>query len=172
MKRTLLSVLCLVCCCAFAGTSGHLDLRIKSEVSTAGTLGATTDRVDASLASYFLAGTNWGPIDTVYHDERSLGSGASEVLGLVGSLTNSLGEAVSFAAVKGLVVQQQTGTHTLSIVSGLWSGSPASVTVSPYGSFALVGSYPVTATGAADRITISNSATGTSTYLVWIVGTK
>jgi len=172
MKRNLLLLLLCAATALMAGTDGSLDIRIKSSVVSADGMGTTADRVDSSLLSTFLSGTSWGAVDTVYHASRSLGSGSSEVLGLVGSLTNSIGETVTLATVKGLVIQSQTGTQTLTLASGLWCGSLATATIHPYGAFALVGSYPVSATGTADRIAVTNSSTGTTTYLIWIVGTK
>lgn len=164
-KILLTALLCLLAMpLGAAEMTAALDLKITSNYSTTSTLGATIDKVDTTFSNVFLSDTTLGAVDTFYHATRTLASGATESLGLVGSLTNSIGEIVSFSHVKAVVVQNTTAnTFT---VSGFWASGTD--TVKPNGGFAHVGDFTVTGGSA---ITVTNSV-GTSTYLIWIIGTR
>ena len=162
MKRFFaLLALVLICAQADARTcSGGVEIRLRSNLSDITSFGNVADVLDFSGKSDFLAGERHGAIDQVYRADRTVGTASTDVLGLVGSLTNALGESVSFETVKALYISETGGAGILT-VSGL-----ATATIPPYGSLALVGA--MTVASISDHISITTTAT--TTYRVWIVG--
>lgn len=164
MKRFLFLILLLaICSIGHARTlTGALEIRVRSNLSDVTTFGTVADNLDYVAQNWFQAGEVHGSIDQIYRADRIVGTAAADVLGLVGSLTNAIGETVSFSTVKALYIGEVSGLATLS-VTGL-----ATATLPPYGSIAIVGPYTVAS--ISDQISIS--ATATTTYRVWIVGTQ
>ncbi len=164
MKRiALLALILSVCAIGYARTlTGALEIRVRSNLSDVTTFGTVADNLDYVAQNFFQAGEIHGAIDQIYRADRVVGTASTDVLGLVGSLTNAIGETVSFATVKALYVGEVSGLATLS-VTGL-----ATATLPPYGSIALVGPYTVAS--ISDQISIN--ATATTTYRVWIVGAQ
>lgn len=154
---------------AFGQTSDEVRLRFKSTAISADGVGAIIDKVDGEALATFLTGTEWGPLSGVYHTGGILASSQSITFGLVGSLTSPVSGVLSFASIKGFVVQSLSGTQTLAIFAPFWS--PATWTVSPYGFVAIVGSYS-TVPSASAVVTLTNSVTGSHSYNLWIAGTQ
>jgi len=165
LKLFCLFVLCALSCALYAELNGTIEYRITSELTSYNTSGSAIDRVNISSINRFITGETHGAIDTVYRGERTIASSGSDVLGMVGSLTNAIGETVSFATVKAVFVENRNGTQTLTLSSGI-----ATTSILPYGSFSLVGSYPISTN--FDRMTLTNSNSGSTTYRIWIVGTR
>jgi hypothetical protein len=156
MNRCILFlVLLLACAQADARTlTATLEYRVKSHVSDVTSFGNLTDNLDYSWPVEMTSPTQ------IYRADRAVGTASADVLGLVGSLTNAIGETVSFATVQGLFLQEVSGIGTLT-VSGL-----ATATIPPYGTLALTGA--MTVASISDQLSISSTAT--TTYRVWIVG--
>lgn len=137
-----------------------------------------------SYAALLTNGTATGQADKVFHDQRTLAASANEDLDLAGVLEDALGDTVTFARIKGLIVSAAAGNTNNVIVGGAatngfvsWvGGATHTVTVRPGGTLALFAGaadatgYAVTA-ATADLLRIANSGAGTSvTYDVIILG--
>ena len=166
MKRYFTLLFVIMSCALFAEFSGSLRMELRSDYVSAGENGVVYDRVNTAMVGDYRTGGTQGAISEFYHGSRTLASGATEVLGLVSSLTNSIGETVSFTTVKGIAFQNTTVTCTLTVGAG--SLGIGTFTLSPWGAASFVGSFTV-GTGA-DRITVTNTTGATATYRVWIVG--
>ena len=154
-------LLVLVCISVQARTlSGSLEFRIRSNLSDITSFGTLADNLDYAGKNYFESGGNHGAITQLYRADRLVGTASTDVMGLVGSLTNSIGETVTFSIVKGIYLQEVSGLGTLT-VSGI-----ATASIPPYGSFAIAG--PITVASVSDSISVSTTAP--TTYRVWIVG--
>jgi hypothetical protein len=166
-KTWLMLAFALCSVVVFAGLEGSLRMEIKSEHETVDETGTNRDRVNTAFVGDYQTGGINGAITQYYYRTRTLASGASEILGLVGSLTNTIGETVTLTMVKGIAMQNTTAaTATLTINSG--SLGIGTFTLYPYGAASFVGSFPVGA--GADRLTVTNSSGATATYRIWIVG--
>lgn len=129
-------------------------------------------------------GTTAGKADVLFHDTRTLAPSAVEDLDLAGSLVDALGNTVTLARVKGLVVVAAAGNTNNVILGGAtsngfvsWVGAAThTVTIRPGAAFALIAGaadatgYAVTA-GTGDLLHFANSGAGTSvTWDVFIWG--
>lgn len=154
LRRSLVVLLVLLSCSAYARSlSASLEYRIRSNVSDVTTFGNVADNLDYSWPVEMSAPTQ------IYRADRIVGTASADVMGLVGSLTNAIGETVTFSTVNGLYIQEVSGLGTLA-VSGF-----ATATIQPLGTLAMTGAY---STASAPTITISTTAT--TTYRIWIVG--
>ena len=161
MNRLVLFLLLLCSISADARTlTGSIEFRVRSNLASASAFGLSQDQLDYSWYHGFSAGEIGGTISQLYRADRTVGTASADVLGLVGSLTNSIGETVTFATVKGLYLQNLDGTAVLT-VSGLATG-----TIPPNGAMALTGDRIV----ASLTPTISVTTTATAEYRIWLVG--
>lgn len=153
-----LCLLLLLCCCAVAANAatltGGVEFRVRSNLTDLGTMGGTSDKID-----YFWSVEASGPTQ-VYHADRTVGTAAADVLGMVGSLTNSVGSTVTFGTVSGMFIQNLSSTADLTI-TGLATG-----TIPPLGCLALAGELSVAS--RSDRLTVETTAT--SSYRIWLIG--
>ena len=154
MKRLLVLILVLLSCSCDARTlSATLEYRIRSSISDITSFGNLSDNLDYSWPVEISAPTQ------LYRADRTVGTATADVLGLVGSLTNSIGETVTFSTVSALYFQEVSGLGTLT-VSGLATG-----TIPVGGTLSMTGAMPV-----ASAPTITITTTASTTYRVWIVG--
>lgn len=120
--------------------------------------------------------------DLLFSDTRTLAASASESLDLAGSLVDVLGNTLTFARVKGLIVTAAAANTNDVVIGGAASapfiGPFADATdklkIKPGGIVALFSpgatSYPVTAT-TADLLQVANGGAGTSVaYDIVIIG--
>lgn len=141
----------------------------------------------AAMSQTYLAelasGTAVGQADLVFHDRRTLAASTSEDLDLAGVLLDPLGQVLTFARIKGIVVAA-AAANTNDVIVGAAATTPwdrllnatGTVTVRPGGVFAAFGGaadavgYTVTpATG--DLLKVANSGAVTSvTYDVIVIG--
>jgi hypothetical protein len=126
-------------------------------------------------------GTGAGQADQIFTDRRTLPAGTSEDLDLAGTLINALGDVITFARVKGIIVIAD-GTNPNNLVVGNAATNPF---VGPFGSAVHTHSvrpggfyawgctdatgYVVTAT-TADLLRILAGAGGNHIYDIVIVG--
>lgn len=130
-----------------------------------------------------INGTGVGAADRIWHDQRQLGGSSAEDIDLAGVLTDALGAGVTMARVKAIIITAADANIGNIIVGGAVSngfiswvgGATHTVTVRPGGTLALIAgdgdatAYTVTA-ATADLLHIANSAAGTATYDIIIVG--
>ena len=155
MTRTTLAALLLLCCacCSAATLTGSVEYRVRSTLSDLGAMGNAADVLDYSWPVEIAAPTQ------LYHADRTVTPAAPDTVGLVGSLTNALGQSVTFTTASALYIQN-LGTGTLT-VTGL-----ATATLPSLGVLSLAGDMAVAS--LSDRIGVSTTATGT--YRLWMIG--
>lgn len=161
-----------------------------TSVLTVKTVATLTNALDLATASVPLtltnqirlaAGTGANQADLIFHDTRTLGASGTEDLDLAGSLVGALGNTLTFARIKALVISAASGnTNSVQVTRPASNGVPLflaagdGLSVRPGGVFAWIApdatGVAVTA-GTGDLITITNSAGSTSvTYNVVIIG--
>lgn len=147
-------------------------------------LGTAVAQLSKSYTADLTNGTAAGQVDRIFHDTRTLAASATEDLDLAGVLVDALGNSLTFARVKGLIISAAAGNTNNVIVGNAtsngfvsWVGGAAhTVTVRPGATLALfAGSadavgYTVTA-ATADLLRVGNSGAGTTvTYDIVILG--
>jgi hypothetical protein len=166
--------------------TSKIALTVTADLSK--TLDLATARAALSKAyqTTFASGTAAGQADKVFHDQRTLGPSATENLDLAGSLTDALGDALTFAKIKGIVFSASAANSNNVLIGGdvtntffpMFGLETDSLVLRPGATVALwCGSadatgYAVTA-GTADLLKVANSGAGTSvTYDVILLGTS
>jgi len=157
---------------AFGSVTGSLEIRAKSDNTVSSGMSTAQDRVNIQFLVSYTNGTGTTEIDTIWNDQRSLASSASEILTLDdGSLTDPLGQVASFTTIRAVAFQNTSTTETLTITTGLMNDVAATTyIVVPGGFFAFSGEYSISA--LSNTITVSNSTGATSLYNIWLVGTS
>lgn len=164
-----------------------LTTTIKARINAVYTLAADhgTPRADLELLHDIdmASGTGSSQADKVYSDQRTINASSNDDLDLAGSLTDILGQALTFAKVKAIFVKASAANSNNVVIgaagSNIFTGPFADSTdklVIPPGGHALicapVSGWTVTA-GSADTFRIANSGAGTSvTYDIIIIGTS
>jgi hypothetical protein len=156
-----------------------LHTKIASVLSAALALSTAQSSLAYEQNDVLNSGTGANQASEVFHDSRTLLSGANEVLDLNGVLSDALGVIVSFTKVKILLIRNK-GTTVLTVGGAATNGfiSPFgtatdTVKVQPGGMLVLfapdVNGYGVTA-ATADQLKIANAAGASCTYDIVIVG--
>lgn len=178
-------MLCLVGMVSFllpfgvsAGLEGEVEIIGNSDLTEQ--IGTARDNHQHRYEYQFTSGsaTSSAQVDGIYRAIRTLSTGASEGLDLSGTLENPLGSVITFSRIRSMIIENQ-GTTTITIGSApanpwyAWSGNASSTIAIPASSAVCFsspyGTYTVTA-GTADILQITNSAGGTGTYKIWILG--
>jgi hypothetical protein len=169
-----------------------MALTSKLAVVASAALVSTQDlgEARASMAKTYSVdladGTTAGKADRVFHDTRTLAASANEDLDLAGVLTDPLGQTLTFARIKALIVAAAAGNVNNVVVGG----APSNAWVGPFGAAThtnpvrpgqtvayVCGSadatgWAVTA-GTGDLLRIANSGAGTTvTYDIIVIGTS
>lgn len=188
MVKKSMKKLVLIACAIFATAPLFAGLEAwttqQIEIRNAKTVGVGTVTDHQSLSEFrsFTDGAiaAYPQADIVWHDERSLASGASETLDLYGTLTDAFGATVNLLGVRALFVQN-TGTTTITIAGD--AAAPASLffQVATSGitlpaSATMMINVPISGmavtSGTADLLKVTNSSGGTGTYKIMILGTS
>lgn len=124
-------------------------------------------------------GTGADQANQVWHDTRTLTTGATETLDLSGSLTNAFGESVTFTKVKAILIKNK-GTTTLSVGAAVATqfvspfGSATDLVKIPGGGIFLLTAPDATgfacAGGATDNLKIANAAGASCDYDIVLIG--
>jgi hypothetical protein len=134
-----------------------------------------------SFALALAAGTGAGQGNQIFQDRRTLTTGANESLDLAGTLTNLLGQTITFTKVKLIFIASlSTNTTALTVGAGsnpfvtfLGGTTPTVGPINPGGFFAIgdpgATGYVVTAT-TADILKVTNAAGASATYDIIIIG--
>lgn len=167
-----------------ATQSSTLNIGVTGQLYDASSaLGVTaTAPLNYAFALALAAGTAANQGNQVFQDRRTLTTGATESLDLAGSLTNLLGQTITFTKVKLiLIVNPSTNTTSLTVgnaASNQFATFLGAVThtvgpINPGGFFAIGDpgntAYAVTA-GTGDLLKIANSAGASITYDILIIG--
>ena len=158
---------------------------------TAGIVGLLTGVVDIGDVAHSLSynpsvtltdGTGANQINRIYADTITLAASATQDIDLAGTLVDAIGQTVTFARVKGILIRTASANTNNVIVGGASSngfitwvgGATHTVTVRPGGFLAIAApdatAYAVTA-GTGDLLRVANSSSGSSvTFDLVIVG--
>lgn len=161
------------------------DFTVKAACTLTGALDLATASVPLTLTERIklTSGTGADQADLIFHDRRTLAASASENLDLAGSLVDALGNTLTFARVKAVIIAAASGnTNDVQVIREATNGVPLflaagdGIAVRPGGVLAWIApdatAVAVTA-GTGDLLEIANSGAGTSvTYDVVIVGSS
>lgn len=161
--------------------TGSLNVSVIGTLLNAPDLGTSGYNINYPKTIDYTSGTGANMSNMIWTDTRTLTASSTENLDLAGVLTDSFGAAITFTAVKGIMVVAASGNTNDVLVGGAasaafvnWvSDATDKVIVQPGGVFCIgtgkAAGYPVTAT-TADILKIANSSSGTSvTYdiIIW-----
>ncbi len=164
--------------------TSKISLQVTADLSKALDLVTARAALSKAYTTNFASGTAAGQADKVFHDQRTLAPSATENLDLAGSLTDALGDALTFARIKGIVFHAAAAnvnnvliggdvTNTFFPMFGLETDSlilRPDATVALWCGAADATGYAVTA-ATADLLKVTNSGAGTSvTYDVILLG--
>lgn len=144
-------------------------------------LDTTEDALVYSKTNSLADGVGSGQADKVFHDQRSLTTGANENLDLAGVLTDAFGQTMTFAKVKAILIRaadantteltfKSDGTNGVPMFAALGDG----IKIPPGGTFlwtAPQGGIVVTA-ATGDLVNMANAAGATAVYDIVVVGTS
>lgn len=162
----------------FGALSSSVQVRFGHDQTSSTGISPARDNLGHAITRIFGNGSGSAQVaDLVYHGSRTLGSEASETIDLFGSVTDAFGSTLSFARVKAITIENESGSMTLTIGDAdsplaLFDPATATVTVPPLGFLCLaapLAGWPVTDT-TADELKVLNSAGATTTYKIHILG--
>jgi hypothetical protein len=135
-----------------------------------------------SKAYQFATGVGAGQADQLVADQRTINASSNDDVDLAGSLINAVGDTVTFARIKGLIVEHVSGTNTLIMGGGasnpvttILGGTTPTLTIRPGGLLVLLSpsettGYLVTA-ATADILRFTNGGAGSSVvYNLIVIG--
>jgi hypothetical protein len=93
--------------------TGTITTQLTAILTNALDLSTPDDTLSLSKKMTLTGGTGVGKGDQLWHDTRTLTTGATETLDLYGSLTNGLGQTVNFNTIRGMVIVNPSTTSTL-----------------------------------------------------------
>lgn len=137
-------------------------------------LSTVTAVVNQTSTLSFTDGTGAGECDLAWSDQNTLSGSASATLDLT-NLTGTVGETITFAKVKGLVIEN-TGTEAITVgnaasnaFDGFLGGPTETVIIPASGKFVIASDTGFTVDGTHKDLKLA----GTSpTYNIWIIGTS
>lgn len=152
-------------------------LHVKCAYHTVKDLSTVIDNLNSTFTLSLADGTDDDEADLLFHDTRSLATGADESLDLAGVLLDSFGSTLTFSKVKFLAIYNKTAGQTLTVGNG---AAPFEGWISALGTIQIHGEswavliadpvgWPVVA-ATDDLLKIANSAGATCYYDIIIVG--
>jgi hypothetical protein len=144
-------------------------------------LGSATLPLSKQVSIALASGTGANQADKIWHDQRTIAASGTDSLDLAGVLTDALGDALTFARIKAvLVVAAGANTNNVNVTRPAANGAPLflaagdGIPVRPGGCFLWVASDAagvVVTAGTGDLLDIVNSGGGTSVvYDIVIIG--
>lgn len=162
--------------------SGSLKITLQALLSGAADIGSRRQDINYTVSRAFASGTGADQADLTFADTRTLAASSNESLDLAGGLTDALGNALTFASVKALIIVAAAGNTNDVIVGGAASNAFATmfgdatdtIKVPPGGAIVLADfgatGFAVTAS-TGDLLKIANGGSGTPvSYDILIVG--
>lgn len=161
-----------------------ISLAVKAVLSYAGDLASARSELAKTWSVSLANGTGALQADKIYSDHNQLAASATLDVDLAGSLTDILGQALTFVKVKAILLAAASG-NTNDVVlgaaatntfTGPFGGATHTVRARPGGFIGLVCSdatgWAVTA-GTGDLLRVANSGAGTTVdYDLVIIGTS
>jgi hypothetical protein len=176
------------------GLETRLTIAAVANLSDTLDLGPRSASMSATYKALLADGVAAGQANRVFHDRRTLVGAATENLDLAGgSLLDPLGNPLTFARIKGLIVSAVgvvgppavpntndviVGGDVTNTFFGSFADETDAVRIRPGGTFAIVcgpadGTGYVVAAGTGDLLKFTNGAAGTDvTFDVIIIGTS
>lgn len=157
-----------------------LSLSVVHENTVVANVGTTKLSAGKTISDSLANGTGLDQADQFYMVSGTVAAGTPVDIDLAGSLSNAFGSTVTFARLKGIVIQNKTTTAGAILQVGAgsnpitspWLASGDGVNVGPDGVFMLwnpsAAGYAVTAT-SADILRLT-SASGTISYELYLIG--
>lgn len=161
----------------------NYDLSLSWTYTNALDLSTPEDRKRLNFLDSLASGTGLDQADRIFHDSRSISTGANDDLDLAGGLTDAFGTTLTFVKIKGIFIKNTATTagEILNVGGGSahfinWIGAAGDIVkIGPDGLFVLwnpsAAGYAVTAT-TADILRITNAGAGTIVYQIILVGTS
>lgn len=159
-----------------------ISLRVSATLTSALDLATVSVPLDKTYACTLSDGTGANQAQKIFHDQRTLAASGTENLDLAGTLTDALGQTITFSKIKAVVFFAASGntnsvqvTRPASNGAALFMAAGDGIALLPGAAFAWFSpnatGVSVTA-GTGDLITVTNSAGSTGvTYDVIIIGT-
>lgn len=144
-------------------------------------LSTVRDRMYISEQVALATGTGNNQANQIFHDVRTLASGANEALDLAGVLENPFGDVITFSKIKLIYIENRDAVNSLLIGGAASNGFIApfgdatdKLRVAPSGFLVLtapLAGYTVTA-GTADQLKVEHGAEDgtTADYVVVLMG--
>jgi hypothetical protein len=162
--------------------TGNLRVSVTTELTSSLDKGTATSAESINISMPITSGTGASQGNQVFSDTRTLSASSNEELDLSGSLSNGLGDTVTFTRIIGLVVEAAAANGDTISVGGAaangfesWVGATGDlVKVRPGGALVLVAKdatgYAVTA-GTADLLKIANDdSAAAGDYTIYLIG--
>lgn len=162
--------------------SGSLKITLQALLSGAADIGSRQQDINYTVSRPFASGTGADQADLTFADTRTLSASSTESLDLAGGLTDALGNTLTFASVKALIVVAAAANTNDVIVGGaasnafstMFGDATDTIKVPPGGVMVLADfgatGFAVTAS-TGDLLKIANGGSGTSvSYDILIVG--
>jgi hypothetical protein len=137
------------------------------------------DRMPDSADIQIGSGTGYGKADIAFMDTRPLTASSSENLDLAGGLTDAFGQAITFAKVKAIEIENpEAATSNLTVgaaasntFTGPFADATDAIVLKPGDKFVAASrtGWPVTAS-TGDILKVANGAGGSVNYNIKIIG--
>lgn len=159
----------------------RLTIALSTLLSDVLDLSTVRDDVTKSYNIDIGNGTGAGLANQVFHDTRTVSSGATDTLDLAGVLLNGIRQTVTLTALKLLIIKPAAAnTTTLTVTRPAANGVPifsAAGDASPLSANGIFvwsspGAGATVTAGTGDLIDIVNSAGASATYDVFFVGVQ
>lgn len=162
--------------------NANLQLSLSALLEGTVDIGVVSHEIAYGPSIQFGDGNGANQINRVWADTRTIAASANEDIDLAGTLVDAIGQTVTLARVRALIIRAAAANTNNLIVGGAasngfatWVGSATNtVIVRPGGMLVLVApdatAYAVTA-ATGDLLRVANSAGGTSvTYDIVVLG--
>lgn len=163
--------------------SASVKVRVQGSLTGSPDVGATTHTFNELLSLVLSNGTGAGQATQYWSDTRTITASGNEDIDLAGGVTNALGTALTFTAVKCIVISAAAGnTNNVNVTRpssngfiGPFLATSDGLAIKPGGFIVLseggsAAGWTVTAS-TGDLINVANSAGTTSvTYTIHVFG--
>lgn len=143
-------------------------------------LSTPADSLSYTRTYSWADGTGANQANRVFHDQRTVGSGANDDLDVAGGLVNAFGETITLTKLKAVYIENTHATLSLRLgaagtnpISSLFAATNDILIIPAMGSVLLIApdttGYAVTA-GSADVLRVANPGGSAVTYKIVLVG--
>ena len=181
LRKFALAALLMISGAAFAASQqSSIYLKLHSILTGTGDLQTPRSEFTWDRTIDLANGTGADQANQVWTDTRTLTSGSTETLDLNASLTNAIGESVTFTKIKAILIRNKACTTTLSVGAAatnqfvaIFGSATDLVKILPGGVFLITSpdsTGAAVAAGSTDNLKIANSAGASCDYDIVIIG--